>query len=241
MPPILLLLLGLVVGSFLNVLIYRIPRGEGFVVGSSRCTTCRHDLAWYDLIPLVSYLLLRGRCRYCAAPFSIRYPIVELISGLFFVFAPSVFILIELELFLVIAFIDAEHLIIPDGLLLALLAVVIASNYHAVLSWHQWVAVVSYAGFFFSLWWVSRGRWIGFGDVKLAAVLGLLFGFPAGLLVIYVAVILGAIVGIFLMVTRRATMKTAVPFGTLLAISACCFLFYQDTIIGAVLRLLNFS
>ena len=115
-----LFILGLLVGSFLNVLMYRLPRGEQFVAGHSRCPHCGHELAWYDLLPVISYLMLRARCRYCHARISVQYPIIELVSGLFFVLGHSVVAIIFLEVFLVIAVIDYQHLIIPDSLLVVL-------------------------------------------------------------------------------------------------------------------------
>jgi len=219
----LLFLAGLFVGSFLNVLIYRIPRAQQFIAGRSRCPHCQATLAWYDLIPVVSFLLLRGHCRYCHARISLRYPAVELASGLIFVFAPSYLAIAVLEILLVIAIIDYEHLIIPDSfvIILALLGL-----------WnpHVFTALGS-AGFFFILWAISKGRWIGFGDVKLAGALGLFFGFPSGPLVIYLAIISGGILGAFLLLLGKAHRKTALPFGTLLAIAAGTMMFFQEPIL----------
>lgn len=217
-----LFILGLIVGSFLNVLIYRIPRGEGFVAGRSRCPHCHHDLVWRDLVPLVSYLILRGKCRYCRKPISAQYPLIELISGIFFVMAPSLFALALLEIFLVLAVIDYQHLIIPDSLLIVLAAIALVQS-----GLHHWASALGCAAFFFLLWVISRGRWIGFGDVKLAGVLGLLFGFPGAVIVIYLAVIGGGLLSVILLVLKKATMKTALPLGTLMTLCAGFYLFFQ--------------
>ena len=222
MLTVTLFILGLLVGSFLNVLIYRLPRGIGFVKGRSACPHCEKQIAWYDLMPVISFVLLHGRCRNCHAPISFQYPLIEIISGIFFVFAPSIIALILLEIFLVIAVIDYQHLIIPDSL-------VIIVGLVGLFQLHLFTALAS-AGFFGILWLISNGRWIGFGDVKLAGALGLFFGFPATLLIIYIAIMVGGAVGLVLMATRRATMKTALPFGSLLCVSAGVYLFYGDAI-----------
>lgn len=226
---VILFLLGLVVGSFLNVVICRIPRDQGIVLGRSRCPSCEHTLAWYDLIPVVSYLMLGGRCRYCGRHISLQYPLVELVSAVFFVFAPSIAWLVALEIFLVLAVIDLQQLLIPDGLLiiLAVLAIVMRIASHPV----NLLSAVAGGGFFLMLWLVSRGKWIGFGDVKLGAVLGLLFGFPGTAVVIYGGIILGGLIGIVLLLSGKANRKTAVPLGTFLAVAAMAYIFFQPTIL----------
>lgn len=224
-------LLGLIVGSFLNVLIYRIPRGEQFVAGHSRCTHCDHILAWYDLIPVASFLVLGGKCRYCKQAISPQYPIIEIISGLFFALAPSIPMLIVLELMLVLAMIDAQHFLIPDIILIGL---VLVSLFTGAISWNHVLSALGCGGFFFALWAISKGRWIGFGDVKLAAVLGLLFGFPGAVVVIYVAVIIGGLFGVILLLLHKATGKTPLPFGTLLGLCAGLFIFLQQPILKAL-------
>ena len=220
-----LFILGLLVGSFLNVLIYRLPRELPFVRGRSRCPHCDLVLAWYDLVPVVSYVMLLGRCRYCKKSISLQYPLVELTSALFFVFAPSIAWLVVLEIFLVLAVIDLQHLVIPDELLVVLIAVSVAMG----IAWHQanLISALGAGGFFLTLWLVSRGKWIGFGDVKLGALLGLLFGFPGTGIVIYGGVIIGGVVSVSLLVLRKANRKTAVPLGTFLAIAATVYILYE--------------
>ena len=224
MVLVLLFLTGLFVGSFLNVLIYRIPRGQQFVAGRSRCPHCRAVLAWYDLIPVASWLILHGRCRTCHQQISPVYPFVELLSGLFFVFAPSIPMLVALEVFLVLVIVDYRHLIIPDGLLIVLLAAALATR---AFSWDTLWTVLGCGGFFLLLWLVSRGRWIGFGDVKFAAVIGVLFGFPGGVIALYAAVILGGVISVFLLALGRATMKTKLPLGSLFAVSAMWYILFR--------------
>ncbi|MEK7616155.1 MAG: prepilin peptidase [Patescibacteria group bacterium] len=208
---------GLIVGSFLNVLIYRIPHGEGFFAGRSHCPYCGHRLVWYDLVPLVSFVLLRGHCRYCSERISLQYPLIELISGLLFVLLwQQPLMLAAIALLLVISVIDLQHFLIPDMLLVPIVLLALVNHR----SWDAVIFAFAAALFFFLLWFFSRGRWIGFGDVKLAGVLGLLFGFPDALVVFYVAVIVGGLLGSILLVLKKATMKTQLPFGTLLAFGA---------------------
>lgn len=233
MLTVVLFLLGLVIGSFLNVLIWRLPRGEGVASGHSRCTGCDQTIAWYDLIPLASFFILRRRCRRCRQPISWRYPLVELITGLLFVslywaLASSntqqglilmLYWAVALSGILTIGIIDFTHFIIPDKILivLGLLAVV-----HALMGTPlNFLATALIASAMFALvYWVTRGRGLGWGDVKFVFVLGLLFGFPAMLFVIYGALFLGVIWGGGLLLTKRGNLKSKLPFGAVLAVSA---------------------
>ncbi|MEK7583467.1 MAG: prepilin peptidase [Patescibacteria group bacterium] len=218
-------ILGLLVGSFLNVLIYRLPRELPFVKGRSHCPHCDRVLAWYDLVPVVSYVMLRGRCRQCHHHISLQYPLVELLSGVLFVFAPSLLWLVALEVFLVLAVIDLQHLLIPDALLVVLIAVALAMR----VAWQPWnlLSALAVGGLLFLLWFLSKGTWIGFGDVKLVAVLGLLFGFPGTAIVIYGGVMIGGLVSVVLLALRKANRKTAVPLGTFLALAAIVYILYE--------------
>lgn len=223
--------LGLIVGSFVNVVAYRFPRGEGFVLGRSHCLHCKRALHWYELVPLVSYLFLRGRCRICRQMISWRYPLVELVSGFIWLLAPGWLAIVLAELFLILALIDFDHLIIPDSLLICFLVLL---PFVPTVRWSSLWCAIGLAGFFFLLWHFSKGRWIGFGDVKLMGVLGLVFGFPGSLLIVYGAILMGGALGAILLVTRRATLKTQVPFGTFLAGAAIIFTIYAEQIINFI-------
>ena len=175
-------LLGLCFGSFLNVVIYRMPRGESIVTGRSHCTLCGHVIAWYDLIPLVSYLMLGGKCRHCKAAISRRYPLVEcLTAGLFlalylhFGWHPILLKYLFLAALLVaVSFIDLEHFIIPNRLVLAGVIFGIGFGFfiHDISLWSALLGAVSTAGFLLLVALISRGG-MGLGDVKLAVVTGL--------------------------------------------------------------------
>ena len=245
-------LLGLIVGSFVNVVIYRLPRRQSVVDGRSKCPNCGKKLAWYDLIPIASFLILKKRCRNCKVPISWTYPLVELYSGLIFLASYQLFssggavnwffAVFILELFLILGLIDLRHLILPDSLLIVLLAgsfgVLAISKLFDVRS--GWLMSVS-GGFvgaaflftvLFVIWLLSKGRWLGFGDVKLVGVIGFIFGFWGGLAILYVAVVFGALFGLFLLLTRRASLKTKLPLGTFICLSATFYMLGGDILLS---------
>lgn len=200
--------LGTIIGSFLNVVILRYNTGKG-VGGRSMCFTCGHELKWSDLVPLFSYLILGGRCVYCKSKISIQYPIVEALTGIAFVlialkvsFIPILALyLTAFSLLLVIAVYDYIHKIIPDGIVfslifLGLLRIVI--NY-LELRGDITMDIVSGLGIFFFfafLWFVSGGKWMGFGDAKLGLAVGWLLPFCQNISAIVLSFFVGSIVGL---------------------------------------------
>jgi leader peptidase (prepilin peptidase)/N-methyltransferase len=222
-----IVLFGLVVGSFLNVLIDRIPRGENVVWKPSHCDYCKKPLRWFELFPVISYVIQGGRCRRCRHTLSIQYPALESITafgflGVFLYTNTSVFwLLLSLCIFsslLVIFMIDMKHQIIPDSILLVLLIGIAVSG--IPLSWaqrgqHLMTALIC-GGLFLFLWTVTRGRGLGFGDVKLVAVLTLFLGYPFSVIMLYIAFLTGAMLGVILIATHRAKMKTRIAFGPFL-------------------------
>ena len=255
-------LLGLVVGSFINVLIYRLPRNLGFVWEGSRCTKCRHLLSWLDLFPVFSFLFLKGKCRYCQKKISFRYPLVEFLAGasffvLFLLNKPfgaydwAIFAIWAgiIALLLVLVFIDFEHFVIPDRILIALGLMAVASaviqgviqgssldgSLYGGSLWHNILTGVVSALFFFIIYLVSRGKAIGLGDVKLTFVLGFLFGFPGVLIVIYGALAAGTLWGIILILFFGARLKTKIPFGTVLGAVSIIFILLNKILIPVLL------
>ncbi len=231
---LLVFVLGLVVGSFLNVVIYRYNTGRGVARGRSQCLSCTKTLRWFELVPLFSFLFQRGRCRSCLSKISWQYPAVELASGVLFVllfqhflgvdWGKPLFLLSAViwSLLLVITVYDLRHKIIPDGLVyafggLALWSAFLGPGGAGVVN-HILAGLALFA-FFFLLWWFSGGRWMGLGDAKLALGVGLLLG-PAGALsAVILAFWLGALVGVGLLIYGRLsgrgksfTMKSEVPF-----------------------------
>ena len=222
---------GLLLGSFLSVLLGRWPQWRGAAAGRSECAQCRHELAWYDLVPLVSWVTLRGKCRYCSAPISVLYPVLELtMATVLGIYAfrygiTSVWFAVDylaLFAFVSLFFFDMKHGVLPDAVL-APIAVIIGARLLA----HQPDMLVGnlttgavMAGLLGALYLLSRGQWLGLGDVKLAFVVGLLFGYPTAVSVTFIAVWVGALFGIALMLAKRANMKTALPFGSFWVASA---------------------
>lgn len=235
------ILFGLVMGSFLNVLVDRLPRGENVVWKPSHCDFCKKPLRWFELIPVVSYLMQMGRCRRCRKRLSVQYPATELVTATGFVllylrFAPMwglyAAALAVFSMCLVIFMIDWKHQIIPDEMLWGLLAVVLLLGIFeppAVRLVHVLSGVAS--GFAFWLLWVgTRGRGLGFGDVKLVTVLGLFLGYPLTVVSLYAAFLTGAIWGVILMMTHRARMKSRIAFGPFLLFGAAVGFFWGNAL-----------
>jgi len=262
-----LFLLGLAVGSFLNVLIDRLPKGES-INGRSRCDHCKKKLTGWDLIPVLSFIILRGRCRYCKHKLSFYYPLVELITGLSFILifnyqisplrplgfegqAISQFLnlLISLGLFsclIVIFFSDLKYQIIPDSMQVAffIFSLLLKSAeifqkkcvgggllhcYIATLLPWLFSGVVVMLPILF-LWWVTRGRGMGFGDVKLAFSIGFLLGLKDGILSLYLAFILGAVVGLVLIILKKKKLKSKIAFGPFLVLGMILLFFARSQI-----------
>jgi leader peptidase (prepilin peptidase)/N-methyltransferase len=230
--------LGLAVGSFLNVVIHRVPRRESVVSPRSRCPACESPLAPRDNIPVLSWLLLRGRCRSCRAPISVRYPLVELATGALFVagalrFGASWELPAYLVLFaslLAITVIDLELYVIPNRIVYPTIAIALPLLALAAAAQHRWEplqhALIGGAGAWtvlFAAHVLSGGRGMGFGDVRLAFVLGLFLGWldphPYGhvFLGLFLGFALGSVVGLVLMALRLRGRKDAIPFGPFLA------------------------
>ncbi len=245
-------ILGLVVGSFLNVVINRLANKQTIASGRSMCVHCHHVLGPIDLVPIFSFIFLRGRCRYCGKPISWQYPLVELTTALIFLSLAVnlqstifnlefLFTVIFASLLIVIGVYDFKHYLILDkvvypGIALAVIYRLVMPELALVDGFYGAAAI---AGFFALQYFVSRGRWIGLGDVKLGVFLGLLFGLKLGLAVMFVAYVLGAIVGIFLLVSGRKQFGSKLPFGSFLAISGIIILLYGDGLVNWYLNLIG--
>jgi len=234
--------LGLVVGSFLNVVIYRVPRGESIVAPRSACPSCGTPIRERDNIPIVSWLLLRGRCRNCQVPISARYPLVEgLCAGLFAGTAARFGYQWDLPAFLVffagllaLSCIDIERMILPKKIVYPLTALVGALLLMAAIATGNWrhysIAIVCAIGWyvvFFALNLASP-RILGFGDVRLALVLGLALGWLGigyVLLGFFAANLIGAVIGIGLIAMKRMNRSDRIPYGVFLALGSAVAVF----------------
>jgi len=232
-PIIVAAAFGAVIGSFLNVCIYRIPRGTSVVWPGSRCGACGHALAWHENIPLVSYALLGGRCRACRAPISIRYPLVEFITAVMFGaawwhYGPG-WLLVSRLLFgcaLIVLFaIDLEHHLLPNVITLPGIIVGVLFSLVTEPGWRNSVIGVLVGGGV--LWGVAEAYYrvrheegLGMGDVKMLAMIGAFVGWQLTLVTLMMASFAGSIIGLGVIAAQRGNMKYALPFGTFLAMGA---------------------
>lgn len=219
---------GAAIGSFLNVCICRIPVGESVVHPPSHCPECRHLLGIFDLVPILGYLFLKGKCRYCGCRISWQYPAVEFVTGLLFVLALVKYgftfsVLRSFVLFSIIVpatVIDLRHKIIPDELNLAgvILGLPLMLESREVLI-SSIIGFLAGGGLLFVIALLSRGG-MGGGDIKLAAVLGLLLGWKQLLVALFLAFVAGSVIGMAMLMLKLARLREPIPFGPYLALGA---------------------
>lgn len=254
---IFIFLLGIFIGSFLNVLVDRLPKEESAIRGRSHCEKCKKTLKWYDLIPLLSFVSLKGKCRYCHTRLSFYYPVVELITGLMFVLAFNIsgfriydlgfinYLNLAYYIFLfsalvVVFFADLKYGIIPDTVLFSSVFITIMYlflNPNSLIINHLFAAGGACL-FFLFLFLLTKGRGMGFGDVKFAFLMGLVLGFPNIIVSLYVAFLTGAIVGCILIMWRKKRIfGTSIPFGPFLVIGVLTAIFYGEILTKSFLHL----
>jgi len=279
---ILIFIFGLCIGSFLNVVILRLRTGEEFVKGRSHCPQCGHVLKWYENVPLLSFIILRGKCSACQQKISWQYPIVEFVTGILFLISfiivfsfdqPSLAsffsnewvggininiysITLLLYYFITISFLilifvfDLKYYLIPDKITLpaiitllifqAVLLILKNNSNYSLLITHYSLFIFSaiiISGFFWLQYILSRGKWIGGGDIRLGFLMGLILGWPLGLVALSLAYILGAIAALPLLVLRKKTMKSEVPFGVFLTTATFIAMFWGNKILDWYLSL----
>jgi leader peptidase (prepilin peptidase)/N-methyltransferase len=240
-----LVVLGLTVGSFLNVCIHRIPRGQSLVYPGSRCPHCGYALRWYDNVPVLGYLSLLGRCRQCHARISVRYPLVELVTMALFVVHGMAFgwsaLLVPRLLFacmLVVLFaIDLEHQLLPN--VITLPGIVIGLIASAVLPPGFIDAIVGVLVGGGVLWLIGEAYYrysghegLGGGDVKMLAMIGAFLGWKLVLVTLVLSSFAGSIIGLGVIVMKRGGMKYALPYGTFLALGALTASLFGDRIVN---------
>ncbi|HEY7290905.1 MAG TPA: prepilin peptidase [Vicinamibacterales bacterium] len=226
-------IVGAVVGSFLNVCIYRLPLGRSVVWPASACPACKRPLAFYENVPIVSFLVLGGRCRSCRTSISWRYPLIEALTGCLFAFlywrfgptllfvSRAVFGAALIALFAI----DLEHHLLPNAITLPGIVVGFAFSLFTEPGWlSSLIGILAGGGI---LWGIAEAYYrirhedgLGMGDVKMLAMVGAFIGWQLTLLTLVLASVAGSILGVFLIATRRGNMKYALPFGTFLAVGA---------------------
>jgi leader peptidase (prepilin peptidase) / N-methyltransferase len=237
---------GMIVGSYLNVVIYRLPLGLSTVYPRSRCPGCGSLIRARDNVPVLSFLLLRGRCRTCGTPISWRYPLVEAATGALFagcllrfgLTAQTVVAMLFASLMLVLALIDYDHMILPDRLTLPGVAVGIATQLVAPLAGlaPAVIGALLGAGILLAVWglWlvVRREEGMGLGDVKMLALVGAFLGWQGVLVTLFFGALTGSVVGLALMRWGSLDMRSKLPFGVFLALGAVVALFSGDALVS---------
>ncbi len=266
----LVFIFGTAVGSFLNVVILRLPAGAR-LTGRSHCASCGHVLGFLDLFPILSFIFLRGKCRYCPSRISSRYIIIEAAVGILFALAflfispydaAGVLTLVKFLLLIsvcVVTFVvDLEHYVILENLVLSAAVAGLLINLSLDLAGGQKIFSISslfVAGLagavlgalpIYILWYASKfklgetGRWMGFGDVELMVFLGAVTGFPMVGIVLFIGVLMGGAVSVFLLLSGKKNLKSQVPFGTFLVPAAIVTMFYGERLLSWYLAILGF-
>lgn len=251
---------GAVIGSFLNVLIYRLPIGMDFKKGNSICPHCEHQLFWKDLFPLFSWIFLGGKCRYCKAPISKQYPIVEALNGAFYVLA-YIFLcggegieglslklagyMIFFSCLIVVSWIDFKHQIIPDSMWIAIFVgglfvvgdALITGDFSKSWIISRVIGLFTVSCLFLIIGLVTRGRAMGGGDIKLMAAVGFVLGWKAVLIALFMSALFGVIFTIGRKLIVKTEMKGLIPFGPFLAMGSAVCAFVGELIFDSYLNL----
>ncbi len=254
-------LFGIAIGSFLNVVIYRVPLRRKFWKLNQRsyCPKCRHKLGTLDLVPVLSYLFLRGRCRYCHKPISPQYIAVELITGAYFLFTFWIYGVSWLALvgiiggcaLLALAFIDGLKRIVLDAISLPAIGAVVflqilvaCTTYANIMDALRYFGLVLLAGviggMWFALQWLlSRGKWVGSGDIRIGVLMGVTLGIPALLLALFASYIGGSIWAAGLLVAKKVNMKSRIPFGVFLGAAGMLSFLFSSSVVSWYQRLIG--
>jgi prepilin signal peptidase PulO-like enzyme (type II secretory pathway) len=252
--------LGLFMGSFINALVWRLRTKRSFILERSICPKCKHQLKIIDLIPVLSWVSLKGKCRYCNKPISLQYPSVELLtSGLFVLFYAnwdftgfSSYILFGawlavLTCLIALAVYDLKWMLLPNKIMRFLLVFSLTQLFlYSILTGHRDVISATLAamlagGFFYAMFAYSKGKWMGGGDVKLAFIMGLLLGLNKLAVALLVAFNSAAIIGSLLLLTKKYTKKSLMPFGPFLIAGTITAKLYGHTIIAWYLGLIGWQ
>lgn len=245
MEGLIVFLLGLAIGSFLNVAVYRLKAGKSFLKGRSYCDFCKKQINWQDNVPLLSFLVLKGKCRYCQKKIPLEYFLIELLTGLGFLGIywfwkanygwdlDSILLLVYwLVLFsgsLALAVYDFKTMLIADEILLPLILTAFLRLFWSN-QWQILPAAFLSMGFLGLIWLVTRGKGMGFGDVKLAFLMGLVLGWPKIVVAYFLAFLTGALVGVILVLIKKMKMKGKIAFGPFLVMGMLVAKLWGDRI-----------
>ena len=262
MDVIFVFIFGLIVGSFLNALLWRLHSGESVLRGRSKCPKCKHVLGATELMPILSFFIRRGKCLHCGKSISWQYPLVELSTAGLFVIAYMILnfsaqggsafggqflnllrVWFVISVMIVIFVYDSKYSLILDKIVYPASAVALLTSpmiYGGTISLQSilltFAAAAVGGGFFLAQYLISGGKWIGGGDIKLGFLMGLILGFPGIMVALFFSYVIGAAVSLGLVAARRKTMKSQIPFGTFLAIGTVIALFWGEKIFDWYLK-----
>ncbi len=248
--------LGTVIGSFLNVVILRLKNKKSIFKKPSHCLFCKKKLKWYELIPIISFVLQKGRCRKCKNKISWQYPLVELATGFSFMLIlnfsalggpalgwqfsdiiSTVFLLV-ISCFLIIIFVyDLKYYLVPDKIIYPAIIITFLYNFYSVF-FNKLLAGILGGLFFLIIVLISQGKWMGMGDVKIGILMGLLLGLPHLFTALFLAFLVGGIVSIILLALKRKTLKSEIPLGPFLTGATFITLLWGDILLNWYLNLL---
>ncbi len=248
---VLIFIFGLCIGSFLNVVICRLKTKESIFIGRSYCPKCRAVLKWYDLIPVLSFLMQKGKCRYCNKKISWQYPIIEITTACLFLLIFKQFLIFNfinliyfwfiVSILIIIFVYDLKHYIIPDKIVYPAIAISLLYSLFIIHNplFNYLLSAFIASGFFLFLVFITKGKGMGLGDVKLAFLMGLILGWPNILLALFLSFFSGAIVGIGLIALHKKGLKSQIPFGPFLSANTVFALLYGSQLIDYLTMFLN--
>lgn len=239
---------GAIIGSFLNVVILRLNTGQPVVFGKSKCFSCAKKLKWYELFPIASFIFLKGKCSNCKTKISWQYPAVEIITGIIFILSSQQsqnifdfgFLILVFSFLIIIAVYDYRHQIIPNIFVWIFNILAFAGLFRlfaggtVIFNWNNFLAGFILFAFFAALWGISKGKWMGFGDAKLALGIGWLLGLSKGAAAITLAFWIGAIAGVALLYLNKNKygLKSSIAFGPFMVLGTIISFFWGEKIIS---------
>ena len=251
---VLVFFIGICLGSFANACIYRLPKNKQIITGRSFCPKCKKTIKWLDNIPLISFLLLNGKCRKCRKPISLKYFIIELITGIGFLliylnfnnYLTIIFLSVLFLLYLIIFFIDLKHFIIPDGLNFGIMALAIFKNFlpnfNASFIHDINQSIIGGIVGYLSIWIIiylyrviKKIEGMGLGDAKLMTGIGLLFGWQSIPFVLFISAVLGLIFATPSLINKKKNLRSKIPFGPFIITACLIYFLYGDLIYSLIL------